>query len=162
MKTRMLGGLGAAAAALVAMMSIAAAQNGTAARAQAGGKQKLEVWKSATCGCCAKWNEHMAAAGFEVASTDVPDVNAVKDKHGVPPQLRSCHTGLVGGYVLEGHVPADVVQKLLKERPSDVVGIAVPGMPAGSPGMEVPGGRTDSYQIIAFDRNGKTRVYASK
>jgi hypothetical protein len=129
---------------------------------QAPSRMPVAVFKSPTCGCCAKWNEHMKAAGFTVNSTDVPDVAPVKDKHGVPPATRSCHTALVGGYVLEGHVPADVVRKLLRERPASVVGLAVPGMPAGSPGMEMPDGRKDTYHIVAFDKGGKTTVYATK
>ena len=129
---------------------------------QAPAPMPVTVYKSATCGCCAKWNEHMRAAGFTVNSTDVPDVAPVKDKHGVPAAARSCHTALVGGYVLEGHVPADVVRRLLRERPASVVGLAVPQMPAGSPGMEMPDGRKDAYNIVAFDKGGKTSVYASK
>lgn len=117
------------------------------------------VFKSATCGCCGKWNEHMRANGFAVTNTDLTDVAPVKDKHGVPMPLRSCHTALIGGYVIEGHVPADVVRKLLRERPA-VVGIAVPGMPMGSPGMEGP--RSDAYQIVAWEKSGATRVYASR
>ncbi len=122
----------------------------------------VAVYKSATCGCCAKWNEHMKAAGFTVNSTDVADVAPIKDKHGVPAASRSCHTALVGGYVLEGHVPADVVRRLLRERPATVLGLAVPGMPVGSPGMEMPDGRKDSYNIVAFDKAGKTTVYATR
>ena len=101
-----------------------------------------------------------STAGFTVNSSDLPDVTPVKDKHGVPAKLRSCHTAIVGGYVVEGHVPADVVKKLLRERPAGVVGIAVPGMPSGSPGME--GGRVDAYDVVTFDKNGETKVYASR
>lgn len=122
----------------------------------------VTVFKSPTCGCCAKWNTHMSDAGFAVTSTDMPDVSPVKDKHGVPANLRSCHTALVDGYVIEGHVPADVVKSLLRDRPAGVVGIAVPGMPLGSPGMEVPDGRKDAYAIVAFDKAGRTRVYATR
>jgi hypothetical protein len=138
--------------ALAAFLSTAAAQPANL---------PVAVYKSATCGCCAKWNDHMKAAGFAVTSTDLPDVTPVKDKNGVPVNARSCHTALVGGYVVEGHVPADVIKKLLRERPA-VVGIAAPGMPAGSPGMEMPDGRKDTYQIIAFDKAGKTSVYATR
>jgi hypothetical protein len=119
----------------------------------------VAVYKSATCGCCAKWNDHMRTAGFAVNSTDLPDVTPVKDKHGVPANLRSCHTAVIGGYVIEGHVPADVIKKLLRERPA-VVGIAVPGMPMGSPGME--GSRVDAYNVMSFDKSGATKVYASR
>jgi hypothetical protein len=140
------------ALALAAFLSTAAAQPANL---------PVTVYKSATCGCCAKWNDHMKAAGFVVNSTDLPDVAPIKDKNGVPQDARSCHTALVGGYVVEGHVPADVIKKLLRERPA-VVGIAAPGMPAGSPGMEMPDGRKDTYQIIAFDKAGKTSVYATR
>jgi hypothetical protein len=140
---------------LFAASSIGAAQTPPAAAAP------VAVYKSATCGCCAKWNDHMRTAGFTVNSTDLPDVAAVKDKHGVPAALRSCHTAVVGGYVIEGHVPADVIKKLLRERPA-IVGIAAPGMPTGSPGMEVEGRPADSYNVMSFDKSGATKVYASR
>jgi len=119
----------------------------------------VTVYKSPTCGCCAKWVEHVRKAGFAVTVKDVPNVGEVKSASGVPPELASCHTALVGGYVVEGHVPADVVQKLLKENPA-VVGMAVAGMPMGSPGME--GSYTDRYNVVAFEKSGKQRVYASR
>ena len=125
-------------------------------------KPSVAVFKSPTCGCCAKWNEHMTAAGYAVTTRDMTDMNAVKDEHHVPSSLRSCHTALVSGYVIEGHVPADVVAKLLAERPAGVVGIAVPGMPAGSPGMESPDGFKTPYQVMAFTQDGQSRVYATK
>jgi hypothetical protein len=99
----------------------------------------------------------MKAAGFEVKATNVDNITEVKSTYGVPGELGSCHTSLVGGYVIEGHVPADAVQRLLREKPK-VTGIAVPGMPIGSPGMEQAGPR-DSYEIIAFDRDGKRTVF---
>ena len=119
----------------------------------------ITVYKSPTCGCCAKWVDHMKKAGFAVTVNDVPNVGEVKMANGVPAPLASCHTALVGGYVIEGHVPADVVQKLLKEKPA-VAGIAVPGMPMGSPGME--GASADHYDIVAFEKSGKQRVFASR
>jgi hypothetical protein len=119
----------------------------------------VTVYKSPTCGCCGKWVEHMRANGFEVTVNDMPDVAPVKDKQGVPTALRSCHTALVGGYAIEGHVPADLVKKLLKEKPA-AAGIAVPGMPMGSPGME--GATKDTYNIVLFDKAGKTSVYATR
>lgn len=91
----------------------------------------------------------------------MPDVTPVKERMGVPQSLSSCHTAVVGGYVVEGHVPADVVQKILSERP-DVTGIAVPGMPIGSPGMEVPGRMPQPYEVIAFDQHGGRTVYATR
>ena len=120
----------------------------------------ITVYKTATCGCCAKWVEHMKAAGFAPTVKDLPELTAVKAEAGVPADLQACHTARVDGYVVEGHVPADVVRRLLKERPK-VVGIAVPGMPMGSPGME-QGGRKDPYEILAFDASGKTTVFAKR
>lgn len=150
----------ASAVALVAGIGVAvvSGQQGKTAT----GKPSVAVFKSPTCGCCAKWNEHMTAAGYAVNSRDMTDMNAVKDEHRVPSPLRSCHTALVAGYVIEGHVPADVVARLLAERPAGVVGIAVPGMPAGSPGMESPDGFKTPYQVMAFTQDGQSRVYASK
>lgn len=117
------------------------------------------VYKSPTCGCCAKWVDHLEAAGFTVHVEDVNDLRPVKAQNGVTPQLASCHTAIIEDYVIEGHVPADVIAKLLEERP-DIRGIAVPGMPAGSPGME--GGTPEEYDVVAFDREGKTSVYARR
>jgi hypothetical protein len=119
----------------------------------------VTVYKSPTCGCCAKWVEHVKKAGFAVTVKDVSNVGEVKLANGVPADLASCHTALVAGYVVEGHVPADVMQKLLKEKPA-VAGIAVAGMPMGSPGME--GNYSDRYNIVAFEKSGKQRVYASR
>ena len=124
---------------------------------------KITVYKSPTCGCCKGWVDHARAAGFEVATHDIGEsaMEEVKATAGIPPALRSCHTGLVGKYAVEGHVPADVIKQLLKDAPK-VAGIAVPGMPVGSPGMEMPGRRPDKYDIIAFERGGKTRVFARR
>jgi hypothetical protein len=118
---------------------------------------KVSVYKSPTCGCCSKWIDHMKAAGFDVTFQDVDDVGPIKSQHGVPPALGSCHTALVDGYVVEGHVPADAVKRLLKEKPQ-AAGLAVPGMPIGSPGMEV-GDRKDPYAILLFDGKGKYEVF---
>jgi hypothetical protein len=134
----------------------------TAPAPTAAAKPSVAVFKSPTCGCCAKWNAHMTAAGYTVNSTDRPDMSAVKDEQHVPAALRSCHTALVAGYVLEGHVPADVVDKLLAEKPAGVVGLAVPGMPMGSPGMESADGSKTPYTVMAFTKDGQSRVYASK
>jgi hypothetical protein len=124
-------------------------------------KPTLSVFKTATCGCCSKWVDHMKANGFDVAVQDVADISAVKEKLGVAPEIGSCHTAQVGGYVIEGHVPAASVQRLLKEKPK-VAGLAVPGMPAGSPGMEVPGGHQEPFAILTFDKSGKTNVFERK
>ena len=114
------------------------------------------VYKTEFCGCCNGWIEHLEAAGFQVEARDVRDLMSVKLDAGVPTSLSSCHTALVDGYVVEGHVPAHVVKKMLAERP-DVAGIATPGMPIGSPGMEGPD--PEVYQVIAFDAEGNRRVY---
>ena len=120
---------------------------------------QLTVYKSPTCGCCAKWVELMQANGFAATVTNMPDVTPVKIKHGVPRQLVSCHTTLVGGYVIEGHVPVEDVRRLLKEKPANVIGLAAPGMPAGSPGMDVP--NSPPYDVLSFDKNGGTKIYAT-
>jgi hypothetical protein len=121
---------------------------------------RLVVYKSPSCGCCGDWVDHVRAAGFEVEVHDMANVYPIKDQHGLPGHLASCHTTLVDGYVVEGHVPADVIRRLLAERP-EITGIAVPGMPIGSPGMEVPGGRRDPYDVIAFSRDGRVSVFES-
>jgi hypothetical protein len=121
-------------------------------------KPVVSVYKSPACGCCSLWVEHMKANGFELKVQDVDDINALKQKFGIAPEISSCHTSQVDGYVIEGHVPASAVQRLLKERPK-VAGLTVPGMPAGSPGMEVPSGLKQPYSILTFDKSGKTTVY---
>ena len=120
----------------------------------------ITVYKTPTCGCCGKWVDHMRKSGFNPTVTDLPNLAAVKQSAGVPANLQSCHTSTIAGYAIEGHVPADVVRQLLKEKPK-VGGIAVPGMPAGSPGMEQPG-RQDKYDIVAFGKDGSQQVYASR
>jgi hypothetical protein len=102
--------------------------------------------------------DHLRKSGFAIDPHDTSDVGAIKRKHGVPAALESCHTALVDGYVIEGHVPADVIDRLLRERPK-IAGLAVPGMPLGSPGMEAPGQKAQPYDVIAFDGRGTTRVY---
>ena len=118
----------------------------------------MSVYKSPACGCCANWVDYMRKNGFDAKVQDVDNIGAVKLKLGVREEFSSCHTTEVGGYIVEGHVPVEVVQRMLKERPK-IAGIAVAGMPAGSPGMEVPSGKKDSYNILAFTSDGKTTVY---
>jgi len=115
------------------------------------------VYKTPTCGCCVGWIEHLEAAGFTVDARDVSDIMSVKRDGGVPVQMSSCHTALVDGYVVEGHVPAEQIQRLLAERP-EVAGIAVPGMPTGSPGME--GAGASPYEVLSFTHSGEAAVYA--
>ena len=131
-----------------------------AAAAQRPQQPVVEVFKSPTCGCCSKWVDHLRAHGFTVKTTDTETIDDLKAKHQIPKASRSCHTALVGGYVVEGHVPAADVQRLLKERPA-IAGIAVPGMPIGSPGMEVPGMKAQPFEVVAFTKQGTTRVFAS-
>jgi hypothetical protein len=119
----------------------------------------IAVFKSPTCGCCANWVEHLRAAGFTVVVHDTSDVQAVKTSHGVPAALASCHTAVAAGYVFEGHVPADLIARFLKEAPA-AAGLAVPGMPAGSPGMEGPS--PVRYDVVTFDSRGRTSVYATR
>lgn len=120
----------------------------------------VTVYKSPTCGCCSGWVGHMEEAGFMVETHDIDDLAAVKDENQVPSQLRSCHTAIVDGYVIEGHVPIEDVSQLLAERP-DVAGIAVPGMPVGSPGMEVDGYDAQPFDVISFDQAGNLEIFAS-
>lgn len=127
-------------------------------RAQQPPPTVVEVYKTSTCGCCSKWVDHLKQNGFTVKATDVADINEVKTRHGVPAEGASCHTALVGGYVVEGHVPAASVRRLLRERPA-VVGISVPGMPIGSPGMEGP--NPEAYDVLSFDKTGALKVYQS-
>jgi hypothetical protein len=118
----------------------------------------ITVYKSPTCGCCGKWIAHLEAGGLTVEAIDVKDLVKVKRENGVPTQLSSCHTALVDGYVIEGHVPIEDVQRLLEERP-EIAGLAVPAMPIGSPGMEGP--NPEPYEVLAFTEQGSTHTYAS-
>jgi hypothetical protein len=131
----------------------------SSSRAQQAARPVVTVYKGATCGCCSKWVDHMRAAGFDVKALDVDDLGAPKLAYGVPEPLMTCHTALVGGYVVEGHVPADDVKRLLREKPP-IAGVGVAGMPAGSPGMEDPSGRREPYAVVAFDRSGRQTVFA--
>lgn len=122
-------------------------------------KPTVSVFKSPTCGCCSMWVEHLKSQGFEVQAQNVSDaqLNAVAAQGGVTDDLRSCHTAKVGGYTVEGHVPAADIHRMLKEKPA-IAGIAVPGMPMGSPGME-QGGRKDPFDTVAFTKDGKKTVF---
>lgn len=122
------------------------------------GAGTVVVYKSVTCECCGKWIEHMQANGFTLQARDLADIVAPKRNLGVPAELYSCHTSDVGGYVFEGHVPADLVARVLRERPA-IRGLAVPGMPASAPGMDL--GR-QPYEVVAFTRTGESFVYAER
>ena len=119
----------------------------------------ITVYKDPSCGCCTKWVEHLRAAGLKPTVRDRSDMDALKDSLGVPAALRSCHTAVAGKFVIEGHVPAADLKRLVARAPKGVLGIAVPDMPAGAPGMEMPG-RRDRYDVIAFSANGTTSVFA--
>lgn len=139
-----------------------AAPDASATLSTAGSQQlpSIVVYKTLTCGCCGGWVEHMRQSGFAVDVRDLPgnmELMQVKAEAGVPGDMASCHTSLVDGYVIEGHVPADQVKRLLAERPA-LAGIAAPGMPAGSPGMDVP--NSPPYEIIAWNQDGAKSRYA--
>ena len=121
----------------------------------------ITVYKSPTCGCCALWVRHLEENGFDVSVRDTEALQAIKAEHGVSNHLASCHTALVDGYVVEGHVPAADIRSMLESRPH-IVGLAVPGMIVGTPGMEIAGQPTHAYQVLAFDREGRTEVYANR
>jgi hypothetical protein len=125
----------------------------------AGSPTAITVYKSASCGCCTKWVDYLRASGFAPAVHDEADMDAIKDEMGVPKGVRSCHTALVDRYLVEGHVPADDIRRLLKEHPA-VAGLAVPGMPKSTPGMAMPGDAPEPYEVLAFARDGKTTTYA--
>lgn len=137
-----------AAMALIAVPSLAA-----------NGLPPVEVFKNPSCGCCGAWVDHLKAAGFDVKVTMVDDTALARRKYGLPDKFGSCHTAIVAGYVVEGHVPASDVKKLLATKPL-AIGIAVPGMPVGSPGMEM-GSRKDPYQVLLVDKQGRERVFSS-
>jgi hypothetical protein len=118
---------------------------------------KITVYKSPTCGCCSKWEQHLKKNGFTVESHSTENMDAVKNQKHVPEAARSCHTAVIGKYVIEGHVPAEDIKRLLKEKPSGVVGLAAPGMPQGSPGMET--GVDEHYDVVSFNSKGQTKVF---
>jgi len=118
------------------------------------------VYKTAYCECCVKWVEHLRKNGFDVSVVDVPSTKPTHRQLGIPRQLGSCHTATVGDYWVEGHVPADLIEQLLAEQPDEILGIATPGMPMGSPGMEGP--NPVEYQILAYGNDGKVTVYATR
>ncbi len=152
-----LRGAAAAAAGLVAGPSVSRLWASEAQSQQL--PTAMTVFKSPTCGCCKAWVDHVTKAGFKCTVRDVADLREVKATFGIPASLESCHTAQIGSYLVEGHVPADLIMKMLKEKPAGR-GLAVPGMPIGSPGME--GGTPERYQILLFDKAGQTRVFATR
>lgn len=142
--------------------ALAAEQDPAAAAGQLSGERpELVVYKDPNCGCCDAWVEHVHARGYRTRLFDTSQLPEVKANLGVPRDLSSCHTTVVGRYVVEGHVPAEVIDKLLTERPQ-IAGIAVPGMPIGSPGMEVEGMAAQRYDVIAYDAAGRRSVFARR
>ena len=121
----------------------------------------LTVYKSPTCGCCAKWVDHVKAAGFKTVVHEDEDMDSVKDALGVPRDMRSCHTAQVDKYLIEGHVPAEDITNLLARKPK-AAGLAAPGMPASSPGMAVQGQPHEPYDVLLFQRDGKAEVFAKR
>ena len=119
---------------------------------------EVTVYKSATCGCCSKWVTHLENEGFKVVAHNREDMNTVKQDAGLQPQLASCHTAFVDGYVIEGHVPANDIKRLLTEKPT-ILGLTAPGMPQKSPGMQPEGMAPQGYDVLAFDKAGETHVF---
>jgi hypothetical protein len=126
-----------------------------------GGETTMTIYMSPTCGCCAKWVDHVKAAGFKTVVHEDEDMGSVKDNLGVPKDLRSCHTAQVDKYLIEGHVPAEDISALLARKPK-AAGLAAPGMPASSPGMAVPGQPHEPYDVLIFQRDGKSEVFARR
>jgi hypothetical protein len=139
-------------------VGIAATLSAAVARPARADRPSVKVVKDPNCGCCNDWVEHLRTSGFSVTVEDTAQLNRIKARLGVPRDLSSCHTAEVGGYVVEGHVPASAIRRLLAERPN-ARGLAVPGMPVGSPGMEVPGTPPDTYDVVLFGPSGR-RVFA--
>lgn len=131
---------------------------GIAGRAGAAAPPEMMVYKSPTCGCCGEWIKHLRANGFAVKPVDVTDLSVIRLRFHVPERLASCHTAVIGGYAVEGHVPAKAIKRLLAERPG-VVGLSVPGMPGGSPGME--SAKAEPFSVVAFDERGTAKVFES-
>jgi hypothetical protein len=129
------------------------------AAAAAADPRTMTIYMSPTCGCCAKWVDHVKAAGFTTVVHEDEDMETVKDSLGVPKDLRSCHTAQVEKYLIEGHVPAEDIKALLAKKPA-AAGLAAPGMPASSPGMAVPGQPHEAYDVLLFRRDGSSEVYA--
>lgn len=119
----------------------------------------ITIYKSSTCGCCTKWVDHIRANGFAPVVHDDEEMEALKDELGVPPGVRSCHTGIVEKYLIEGHVPASDIRRLLAERPK-IAGLAVPGMPSLTPGMAPPGEKPRDYEVLSFQLDGSTKLFA--
>jgi len=150
-------------AASILILSIFMASNGLAADEAAEDAAEniaLQVYKSPTCGCCSVWIDHLEQSGFTTQTHHPRDLNGLKTRFGIPNRYQSCHTAVSSdGYIFEGHIPAKVIRQLLAEKPADVIGLSVPGMPVGSPGMEVDD-KFMPYQVLLLNKDGSTEVYA--
>lgn len=143
---------------VLAVVAVLAVGAGAFILTGSGSSQNIVVYKSPTCGCCVKWVDHLEDEGFKVEVRDTNDMQPVKLQHGLKREVQSCHTAIVDGYVVEGHVPAEYIRQMLEEKP-DIKGLAVPGMPIGSPGMEGP--NASDYNVLAISKDGnKASVYA--
>lgn len=145
--------------AMVLGVAIVIALIGLSASPKTATAGEITVYKNPTCGCCKEWVRHMEQAGFRVVVHDVNDVSHTKQQYGVPREMYSCHTAVAGPYAFEGHVPADLVQRVLAERPA-IAGLAVPGMPSGAPGMDGP--RKQKYEVMSFTSTGERSTYAAR
>jgi hypothetical protein len=148
------------ALAFILIVATAPAQAADTAKLSAGNLPPVTVWRNPGCSCCGKWVKHLRSAGFTVTMTESDKMSAIKRREGVPGNLEACHTAKVGGYTVEGHVPAADIVRLLKERPT-AKGLAVAGMPMGSPGMEVRSGRKERFDVILFGDKGTSRTFAT-
>ncbi len=146
---------------MLAVAATAALSLGSPADAASKASPAIEVWKSPTCGCCQKWADYLTENGFTVSTRNTTRsmLNRIKQQVGIAPKLASCHTALIDGYTIEGHVPAADIKRLLRERP-DAVGLSVPDMPLGSPGMEQPDGKTEPYEVLLVKNDGSTETFA--
>lgn len=142
-------------------LALAGGKSLWAALPRRGGLPTMTIYMSPTCGCCAKWVDHVKAAGFETVVHEEEDMDTVKESLGVPHDVRSCHTAQVEKYLIEGHVPAEDIRKLLDRKPQGA-GLAAPGMPASSPGMAMPGEPHQAYDVLLFQRDGKSTVFARR
>jgi hypothetical protein len=156
MKKRSTQILALAAALVTISLTTAAVRSGSSVPPAK--KPTITVYKDPNCGCCKNWIAYLAKHGYTVVANDTPDMTDIKHSLGVPDALTACHTAVVNGYLIEGHVSAEDIDRLLAQKPT-IAGIAVPGMPMSSPGMDGP--RTEGYRVLSFDKTGKTKVFAS-
>jgi hypothetical protein len=122
------------------------------------GPSNITVYRSPSCGCCKKWVKHLEKHHFTVKDVPTNNIQSIKQQYGIPPELASCHTAIINGYAIEGHVPADDIKQLLIDKP-EIAGLTVPAMPVGTPGMEM-GGRKDPFRVLQFDKEGKAQSFS--